>query len=922
MKLRAFYRTWGPALLVLPLLGVAPLVLDDRAAADAPKPGEDPVAQAAGALYEGVRVEELSNGLKVYLKPIPGTGVISTMVAYKVGSADEELDQTGLSHYLEHLMFKGTDKIKPGDIDRTTQRAGGANNAYTDTDYTIYHFDFAADNWEVPLKIEADRMRNLRIDEKHEFQQEKGAVCAELDRDEDEPWDLENKMLVPLLFGPKAPYGHPVIGEKKHVHAATAEIIKAHYDKWYHPNNASLVIVGDFDPDKVLAKVKDLFGAIPRTKLPERKTYTAVERLKPIRKEMESKFEVPRLLMAYNSVKSGEPDSYPLDVAQSILSGGKTSRLYKKFVDGESIATAAEASNSTGRYPGSFTVQVELLKGKDLQKAEDLLLGELKALREAPVSAAELKRVKQQLTASAIFGRESVHGLADSIARGVTTNDLDYLKTYLSKVNAVTAEDVQRVAKKYLDPNQRVVIWSVPMKGEKQGKGPAESNGRKAARSAAGDKPAEAGTLSLKNAKREVLPNGLTLLLLENRRLPIVVAQAFVRDTRLNEPEDKAGVASLIGRLLDEGTTKHSGEEIASLIENTGGSLGLTGSGATVKVLTPNRKLGLGLLFECLSEPSFPKDAFERQREQVLSEIDETEHRPEMKALQEYRSSLYGKHPYGRQSAGSAKTVKALTPEDCKAFHKKMFVPNNTVVAVVGDFDTKQLVEEIKELTANWKKAEVTKPKVPAPVQPEKFTEKIITMPQAAQLHFYMGHPGVKRDNPDYYKLLVLDNVLGTGPGFTDRLSSKIRDREGLAYTVSATIARDAGDEPGLFTCYVGTEAKNLAKVKAMFLEELNRIRDEPPTETEVEDAKKYLLGSLPFRFTSNDGIAGELLATERYGLGFGFLDDYRKQVAAVTPADVQAMAKKYLDPKRMVLVAAGAVDQKGQPIEETPPKK
>src|SRR5262249_8391033 len=204
----------------------------------------------------------------------PGAATVTTMVAYKVGSADEDLGHTGLAHYLEHLMFKGTDKIMPGDIDRLTQRNGGANNANTSEDMTVYHFDFAADRWLPALQIEADRMRNIRIDDKHEFEQEKGAVINELKRDEDEPWDLESKAILPILLGKTNPYGPPVIGEHEHVMGATAKVIKEHYDKWYFPNNAALVIVGGIDPDKALAKVKELFGSIPRGELPPRKAVT------------------------------------------------------------------------------------------------------------------------------------------------------------------------------------------------------------------------------------------------------------------------------------------------------------------------------------------------------------------------------------------------------------------------------------------------------------------------------------------------------------------------------------------------------------------------------------------------------------------------------------------------------------------------
>src|SRR5262249_42286444 len=196
------------------------------------------------------------------------------------------------------------------------------------------------------------------------------------------------------------------------------------------------------------------------------------------------------------------------------------------------------------------------------------------------------------------------------------------------------------------------------------------------------------------------------------------------------------------------------------------------------------------------------------------SEIADQETQPEEKATNLFNELVYGKHPFGRHSLGVPKMIEKLTPEDCKAMHRQVCVPNNAVVAIVGDFDSKQVIEEVTKLTADWKKAPLTKPAVAAVAMPDKFTSKIVTMPEAEQLHFYMGHPGIRRDNPDYYKLLVMDYVLGTGPGFTDRLSSRLRDRQGLAYTVSANISSSAGEEPGTFTCYIGCEPKNLDKVR------------------------------------------------------------------------------------------------------------
>lgn len=388
-----------------------------------------------------------------------------------------------------------------------------------------------------------------------------------------------------------------------------------------------------------------------------------------------------------------------------------------------------------------------------------------------------------------------------------------------------------------------------------------------------------------------------------------------MKGVTLREPPDKAGVATLVGNLLEEGTDKHTGPEIAALIEDTGGNLQLGSSGASLKVLTPDTDLGLGLLFECVTRPTFPADALERQREQQLSAIDDAEAQPRTKARLLFNSLVYGKHPYGRSSLGEKEVVAKLTAADCKAFHAAAFTPSNTIVVLVGDIRPGEIAKKVEDLTKEWKRSGAKEPEPPAPPKATQFVEKIVSDPAAAQVHVFIGHLGIVRKNPDYYKLLVMDNVLGTGPGFTDRLSATLRDRQGLAYTVSATISTTAGNQPGTFTGYIGTFPDKFVWVRDGFLKEVNRIRDEPPTAREVEDAKKYLLGSLPFRFTTLSAVAGELLAAERYGLGFDFLETYRKEVGAVTPADVQAVAKKYLNPKALTIVAVGPIDRDGKPL-------
>jgi zinc protease len=787
------------------------------------------LAKTAAGMFHALRTETLPNGLRVVLLPVPGSPVVTTMVAYKVGSADEEPGQTGLSHYLEHLLFKGTDKLMPGDIDRLTQRGGGANNAYTTEDMTNYHFDFAADRWPEALKIEAARMRGTRIDEKHEFEQEKGAVVAELKGGEDRPWDLDYKAILPMLFPKGSPYAHPVIGEENHVRAATAEVIKRHYDKWYHPNNAALVVAGGFDPDEALTLIKKLFGPIPKGDLPPRPAAPEVKpRTKQVRKEFESKFDVPRLTVGFNTVRAGDPDDYVLDVIDSVLTGGKTARLYKALVEGEEIANEVSSSNDAGRYPGWYSVQVELLKGKDRKTAEEIVFRELDKLATEPITDNELKRVRRGLLAGFIFSRESVHGTADLLARAVMISGPGYATTYLDRVMAVTPQDVMRVAKKHFGKDKAAVVWSVPGDEKAAGLGAVRGFAARAA------KPRTASTtgpsaLSLTDAKRVVLPNGLTLLMLPNRRLPVVVAEAYFADVRLREPAEKSGVAPLVGYLLEEGTTTRTGDEIARKIEDAGGSLSVTSAGGSVKVLTPDADLGLDLLFDCLANPSFPADALDRARGQLLSDIADAETQPQNRARMLFQKLVYGDHPFGRPATGKREVVEKLTAADLKAFHKSAFAPNVTTVAIVGDFDPADMAKRVERLTATWKRADLTKPAPSAPPAAAGVV-KIVTDPTAAQTHVYLGQIGITRKNPDYYKLLVMDNVLGTGPGFTDRLSSTLRDRQGLAYTVTAQIAGTAGDQPGAFTGYVGTFPDKFTWVRDGFLKEVNRLRDEPPT--------------------------------------------------------------------------------------------
>ncbi len=340
---------------------------------------------------------------------------------------------------------------------------------------TIYHFDFAADRWEIALEIEADRMRNVRIDAKHEFEQEKGAVVAELEGGEDNPWDLEYKAILPLLWPKESPYSHPVIGQREHVRGATAEVIKRYYDKWYHPNNAALVVVGGFDPDAALKKIKQLFGPIPkaRTAAPEESRRTTRSATEPVRKEFESKFDVPRLMVGFNTVPVGTPDDPILDVISDVLSAGKTSRLYRKLVEDERIASDVERGQLRRPLP-------RLVRGerRTAARARTARRPRSWCSRRSRNSRPNRSRTRNWPARGGRFWRRS-----SSRARAFTASPTrspapaptpaartwrKFFADYLDAIGKVSKADIQRVAKQYLARKQAAIVWSVP-KEEKGG---------------------------------------------------------------------------------------------------------------------------------------------------------------------------------------------------------------------------------------------------------------------------------------------------------------------------------------------------------------------------------------------------------------------------------------------------------------------
>jgi zinc protease len=416
-------------------------------------------------ITQNVHKSVLSNGLTVLIKEMTGTPVVATIIWYRVGSRNEELGQTGKSHFLEHMLFKGTNRYKKGEIDLITHLNGGANNAFTWLDFTAYYFTFASDRWEAALEIEASRMRDTTFAEE-EFASEKQVVEEELRIGLDGPWEaLENEVWATAFR--QHPYHWPTVGWLEDLEAASGADMKAYYDKWYHPRHATLVIVGDIKRQQVLQKVENLFGSIPAG--PAASALNIVEPRQRGEKRLVVRRQTPveRLLIGYHAPEVGHPDSYPLKIAEVILATGKSSRLYQRLVEGDQSVTKADATYHDHIDPSLFYIQAELKPGFALADVEAAIYEEVERLKTGDITEAEVDKAKRQIESSLVLGSEEplqqaiLLGQFETIASAESvpqqSRGYHYLDTLQELVDTVTIDQIASAARTYFIQDNRTV---------------------------------------------------------------------------------------------------------------------------------------------------------------------------------------------------------------------------------------------------------------------------------------------------------------------------------------------------------------------------------------------------------------------------------------------------------------------------------
>jgi zinc protease len=876
------------------------------------------LAAAAGPGYTaGVRETTLENGLRVLTKEVRSAPVVSFSVWYRVGSRNEHTGITGVSHLLEHMMFKGTRRYATGEIARTLFLNGAAFNASTFYDWTNYYETISADRVELAMEIEADRMVNSRID-KADLDAEMTVVRSELEGGENNPGRLLLKAVTAAAFDAH-PYQWPVIGWRSDVENMPRDAIYHYYKTHYGPNNATVVMVGDFDTAQALALVRKHFGKIPSIPLPP-PVYTVEPPQRGERRiTVRRAGSLPMAMIVYKIPPPSHPDYYALDLLVMVLGEGRASRLYQSLVE-KQLATRADASAISLRDPFVLLFSATARPGTTAEQLEAALQEEVERVKNAPVTADELARAKSQVEADFVFQADSVTAQARQLGYWAMVDDWRYLTTYLDRIRAVTPETIQEVARKYLLRDGSTVGLFVPTADAPPvgGPPPREASARveKAAR---GDRLLPLPKPStLRAAPRDVtrfrLDNGITVVVQENATNPTFALMASVVAGGVVDPPDLPGVASMTAAMLTRGTTTRNALEFATALESVGASLNATANALTTTVTGRAQSKDFGLLMELFTEmlrqPAFPAGDLERVKGQTLAALERERTDPGRLAGRAFERVIYPTgNPLRPPTLDEARAAAArVSREDVEGFYRRRYGPDRMIVVIAGDVKAERVREALTARFGSWSPNPSARslPEIDVPLQ-ERAETAVIPVPDKSETTIVWGHAGgLRRKDPDFYATQALNLVLGGGGALNSRLGNIIRDEQGLAYNVYSYF--DANLYPGPFQVGLGTNPANARRAITSLEAEIRRIREQGITRRELDEAVAYLTGRFPLRLETNAGLADILWSMEFYELGPDYIERYADYYRAVTVEQVNDAARRHIHPERATLVLGGNV--------------
>ncbi|MFO8056544.1 MAG: pitrilysin family protein [bacterium] len=871
----------------------------------------------------------LDNGLTVVVQESYGAPVTSVQVWVKAGSADEQKEEAGIAHLIEHMMFKGTRKRGVGETAREVESLGGDMNAFTSYDQTVYYITIASRFSDEAVEILSDLVLHPVFDEK-ELDREREVVLEEIRRGKDNPSSRIFKYCFAEAYRVH-PYGRPVIGYEETVKDFDREDILEFYNRYYTAPNMTVVISGDVVAEDVMKKTEQYFGEAPSNEAPamsERPRAKAEPEQKDpragiFREDVTESY----LYMGFHIPEFTDQDTPALDVLSVLLGGGESSRLLYRVRTERGLVNRIWAYAYTPRDEGMLLVGANLDEGK-ADDAISMILKQLYLLKHEKVDEWELEKAKLTLETDAIYSRETVQGQARRTGFFyVLSDDFEFEKKYLEAVRNVTAKDVREVAKKFIKGENLTVAGIFPdhnignSEADSSPAGFDEKDVQEIIQKTAkwdksyskGDltepRPIEPPEVPEKEKKADLsvegksasppvkydLKNGIRLIVRENPTVPLVSVRAAFDGGLRRETPDNNGINNFIAETITEGTVHYSSSEIHSMIEARGGSLeGFSGrntTGVTLEVPSIFFRSCLPLFSEVIRYPTFPEEEVERKRGIIISSIQSDEDKPRVVAFKLFRSELFRKHPYGMDMKGTKESVKALSRQNLLDYYQNFAVPTNLVIAVVGDVEAEEVKKDFEELFQDW----VADPYSPEPVQvesPPQEPRHASVCKDANQANLIIGFQGTEVTSSDRYPLELLDSVLS---GMSGRLFTELRGKQSLAYAV--TSFSQEGLDPGYFGVYIGTAPGKEKTAREGIMEELREVRRTPASEDELERARNVLIGDFEIQLQRYRNQALQYALDELYGLGFRASEHYPQKIESVSGKDVKRVAEKYLDP-------------------------
>ncbi len=856
--------------------------------------------QAGSSAQNGPIRQVLPNGMTVILRENRAAPVVSIQVWVKAGSVHEEDEEAGVAHVHEHMLFKGTQSRGVGTIAREVEAAGGQINAYTSWEMTVYYVNMASRFMDRGIDILADIIENAAFDSQ-ELDKELEVVREEIRRGKDMPGRRLSEAFFAAAYG-EHPYGRPVIGYDEVVKGFQREDVLRFYRNWYVPENLVWVMVGDLDPEALMPELEKRLSRIPNRPIGPRNKVVEPAQKEPRVFVQREEVKEARLRIGFHIPSISDPDVPALDVLAQILGQGRSSRLYSSLRMQQRLVNSISAYSMTPKDPGLFLVSSSL-EAKDIDPALKEILEQTFLVCFEPVSVEELKKAKTQIESDFIYQQQTVQGQARELGYyEAIVGDLSFGEKYLDRLRRVRTEDVLRVARTYLRPGN-LTLGSLVPKTESDGLSDKmllqsvadayESIESRFTEHGSGSPPEENPVLKVQ------LSNGATLLVKENRAVPLVSFRAVFLGGLYSENDQDNGISNYLARMLNKGTARMSAEEIAREVESLAGSVsGFSGRdsfGLTGETVSWNFLPVFEVFSDILLQPTFPEEYMDKTRQDILAAIKNQEDSLAHLAFRLLWKTLYPCHPYGMDVLGSLESVKGITRQDLLDFYRKHAVGQNLVLAIVGDVDRMEAKEVAERSLMGLPNEPLQRSLEACDALPERRAVQEVPA-EKQQAHIVIGARGARHSDQDRYSLDVLDAVLSGQGG---RLFTELRDQQSLAYSVTA-LNREAVD-PGLFAFYIATSPDKRDAALHGMLEQITRIRKEEIPKAEIERAKNYLIGTYEVGIQTNSAQASSLAFNERYGLGYAEYVDYPERIKEVTARMVREAAAKYLGTEGLV---------------------